>query len=450
MSRRLSAAVVLALTCLVAPSLIQLMVVEDPLVSPWWIEGRARESYGAWAFARLPRNSGEVIRGSDGRLFHTESFRYLRGLARRDTTLDGDNTSQRAIVTTQQQLADHDVDLLIVLVPPKAAVVSQDPPKTPRQWDGLDSWKEALSAKGVELLDLTELVRGAAAPSYLLHDTHWSPATASLAARYVADVLEERGLRPIGERSEFDHRRVVVRARGDLAELLPGGRALEGEELTLHQVALTYDGRAPIGATDSPVVLLGDSFTLAFSDPRLGLGRQAGFAEHLADALGMPLDVVAIPGGAATQARRAFARRGSGLSGKRLVIWQIAQRDILRARDGWHTVDLSAPSITTTSADGEIETRIRLLDHLVPETIDYADCLVLLPFERVGANPELPERFTVGAWGWRDFEALAPLALRPGDELEVTLKALDQAVSLENTCWMGDLGAANYFAVDGL
>lgn len=437
------------LFALALPSLVQIATSKDPLGSPWWLERWSLDVYAPWAFARLPRNSGEVLRGRDGWLFHAESLRYLRG-DRRDGMPDAARASLDAVLDTHRQLSDDGVDLLVVLVPPKAAVLDARQAWAETQWRGLASWQNELEARGVQVVDLTDFLRALPPPRYLEHDTHWRPATARAAAGHVAEVVERLGLRPDLPRSEFDHREVSVEARGDLAELLPGGSSLDGEELALTQVAMTFEGGAPTGDASSPVLLLGDSFTLAFSDPRLGLGRQAGFGEHLGDALGLPLDVIAIPGGAATQARRAWAARGSGKDGKSLVIWQIAQRDLLRARDGWHPVDLSGRRTSTSTEQAAVRARIRLLPHELPSTIDYADCLALLPFEPASSPTELPERFTVGAWGWRDFESLAPLALRPGDELEVTLVPLEQAVSLETTCWMGDLGEQSYFASEGL
>ena len=78
------------------------------------------------------------------------------------------------------------------------------------------------------------------------------------------------------------------------------------------------------------MLLLGDSFTNIYSMPSMGWGRGAGLAEHLSLRLGFDVDRIAVNGDGAHASRDALRRAGPRrLSGKRVVVFQFAARELL-------------------------------------------------------------------------------------------------------------------------
>ena len=73
----------------------------------------------------------------------------------------------------------------------------------------------------------------------------------------------------------------------------------------------------------APVLLLGDSFSAVFSQPDLGWGSGAGFAERLSFQLGLPVDRIVRNAGGASATRQALAdelgRDPGRLDGVRVV-----------------------------------------------------------------------------------------------------------------------------------
>jgi hypothetical protein len=190
--------------------------------------------------------------------------------------------------------------------------------------------------------------------------------------------------------------------------------------------------------------LLGDSFTNIFSSPDLNMGRRGGFAEHLAAELAQPVDVIASPAGGANGSRRALALRREGLAGKKLVIWQIAQRDLLMNPEGWQRTPLPT-SIPT--AQGETEGRDHGATQItgritgitpLPKRRDYAECLVMVRYELLeGQLPKPGEaEFFVAFWGWQDWQPTVASHYREGDVHLLDLEDLKSHANLETTCWI--------------
>ena len=89
----------------------------------------------------------------------------------------------------------------------------------------------------------------------------------------------------------------------------------------------------PWRATPSAdVLLLGDSFSNIFSLEGMGWGESAGFAEHFSRALGKPIDAILRNSDASFATReilsRELARGHDRLAGKKLVVWELAAREL--------------------------------------------------------------------------------------------------------------------------
>lgn len=92
----------------------------------------------------------------------------------------------------------------------------------------------------------------------------------------------------------------------------------------------------------SPILLIGDSFTNIYAQPAMGWGDSAGLAEQLSFELGLPIDVIAINGGGALASRQALlaelAQNPDRLAHTRLVIWQFATREL--SQGDWRILQL--------------------------------------------------------------------------------------------------------------
>ena len=89
----------------------------------------------------------------------------------------------------------------------------------------------------------------------------------------------------------------------------------------------------------SQILLLGDSFSRIYqtNEP-----RSAGWISHIAFELSQPLASIVNDGGASTLVRQSLARRAGLLKGKKLVVWEIVERDFRFGAEGWKDVPIQA------------------------------------------------------------------------------------------------------------
>ena len=427
----------------------------------------ARRHYAQIVDKVLDRGNGMVVFGHNEWLFHREGVDFVTAppfagrRARRVGSLPPEGQDPLAVVVDfHEQLQSRGIVLVVVPVPVKATlhperlwrgVASDAGPNNP----GVKPFLEDLRERGVIVVDVTRSLidlKMGGTWAYQPRDTHWTPDGMRRAAQSVVervrrlDVFGELGVEPV----QFDYREVVFEGQGDVTGMLDYTlRETPFEPMVLHlrQVIATSDGRLPTGDTTSPVVLLGDSLTNVYSSDALRMGRRGGFAEHIADGLGMPIDVIASPGGGATRSRQSLALRAGGIEGKRIVIWEFSQRDLLFSHDGWNIVDLdlSAPAVPGDAVPTELTTVARVTDVTdTSETPDYADCLMIVKYEPVGGDQRSrdDQPFFVAYWGWRNWEHTSAVNIRPGDLHELNLISLRPELSLENTCWVDSTGLA--------
>lgn len=271
---------------------------------------------------------GKVLRGRDGWLF------YRPGVAAAVARPAAQPDPVPAVVDFRAQLAARGVDMILVLVPNKESVY----PEMLGARQGGNRVTErtlaALRAEGVEVIDLRGPLLAAkpAAPRplYLAQDTHWSPDGVAVAARVLAGHLA--GRLPTGTR-DFPTEPVHVDWHGDLARML-GASTTVPEPLETQQVAGCVSDAAPL-------LLIGDSFLRVFQADRPG---NAGLAAQLARHLHQPVAQLAIDGGGATLVRQELARRPELLAGKKLVVWEVVERDFSLELDQWPIVPLGPPA----------------------------------------------------------------------------------------------------------
>lgn len=297
-----------------------------------------------------------VLQGEDGWLFFLPELRSLAaGTFWGERAAEVSRATQPehadplpAILDFRDQLAARGIELLVMPVPAKASIypdrlfddVEVAVPADLAPYGGAHAQFVALlKSEGVAVIDLfsefgTRRFDGGG-QLYCRTDTHWSGRGVRLAAEAAARRALDEGWIDKGS-ADFRSAQRAVEIRGDLWRELPEPKPAP-ESLQLAFVG-RGEGLEPVPTErSSPVLLLGDSHTLVFHAGGDLFARGAGLADHLALALGRPVDLVGVRGSGATAARINLLRRGDGLDGKKLVIWTFTARDFTEA-PGWRKI----------------------------------------------------------------------------------------------------------------
>ncbi len=307
--------------------------------------------------AAMPEGS-KALAGADGFLFFRQSLAYVLGgdLGRQHH----DRNPIPVIVQFGKLLAAHGADFLFVPVPTKVEIFpdrAATPPDTKEAQPDFARFAGAvvnpferkflleLGEKGVETVDLlpaflAERARGPTTgePLYQAQDTHWTSRGLELAARIVAERVKRypwyKGL--VAHRRTYKTKDASFTRHGDLHSRLPEAEksGYAPETLIGHQV-VAADGALYEDDPDSPIVLLGDSFTSVY---QLMDCEHAGVSAHLAKELGAPVDLVMSYGGGPNVRQKLLRRGADALSSKKLVIWMMTARDLYNFWEGWQPV----------------------------------------------------------------------------------------------------------------
>jgi hypothetical protein len=294
--------------------------------------------------------AAKALAGTDGFLFFRNSLDYAVG---------GDLEAQPAgknpvpiIVEFQKMLAAHGVDFLFVPVPTKEEIFPDkvDPALHTEVGKVVNPFERKLLAdlarEGVETVDLLPPLLAARArgdkhgeePLYQRQDTHWTDRGLRLAAELVA--ARVKAYPWYAELAKHARRFQTKPAKferfGDLHSRLPEGQkkhyrpeALRAEQVVAQDGApgALYDDDA-----ESPIVLLGDSFTGVYE---LTEAEHAGVSAHLARDVGYPIDLVMSYGGGPNVRGKLMRRGVEGLAGKKVVVWMMTARDLYNYFEDW-------------------------------------------------------------------------------------------------------------------
>ncbi|MEM6795217.1 MAG: hypothetical protein AAF725_14655 [Acidobacteriota bacterium] len=423
-----------------------------------WIGELGRRAWTPRVDRAVERGSSKVVFGQRRWLFYRPALRFVAGRGFADDARRGAEESRadrigRAIADFSRELGERGTRLLFVPVPTKATVYPERVFKTaPGGGEANDPavgpLLESLRAAGVEVIDpLPILLEGQAegAEVFLPADSHWSWAGMHRVARGVASAIapDEPAREPI-----FDSRRVRLEADGDLYGLLDSGtdsggpRSRPPMSLEIWQVVSTREGQKPLQEA-SKVLVIGDSSTLVFSDPRLGLGRGAGFAERLAYELNQPVDLIASPAAGTRQLQNLLNAQRPRLEAADVVVWVMTQRSFRFAEDDWQAIRLSDLDAAADDDDadqapisGSLAARVVALSD-PPTRDDYADCLMIVRYQTLD---DPARRFDVAHVGWRNFAATGAARLEVGDVVDLEVGELPAEQRLDRTCWVDDVG----------
>jgi SGNH hydrolase-like domain, acetyltransferase AlgX len=193
---------------------------------------------------------------------------------------------------------------------------------------------DELRAAGVNVVDPSSTLYQEGregATQYLASDTHWRPEAMEQVAALLAEEIGRIGGLAAVPDPGYQARAADVQQRGDIVHMLdlpPSQRLIDEESATIRQITLP-DGSPWRTSTDADILVLGDSFSNIYSLESMGWGTSAGLVEQLSFALRRPVDRIVQNDAGAHATRELLHRAGpERLTGKRVVVWQFATREL--------------------------------------------------------------------------------------------------------------------------
>ncbi|MGZ5503962.1 MAG: alginate O-acetyltransferase AlgX-related protein [Chthoniobacterales bacterium] len=302
--------------------------------------------------AALERRNVNAMSGADGWLFLTSELRFLAqgsfwGNAAAKTARHKSSGADPipAIVDFHRQLSERGIALLLLPVPPKAAIYPDKLGLANVAGPGatapyLEEFYRELHAHDIDVLDLSttfaqppESARGAV---YCKTDSHWSGTGVVLAAGAIAERVRAKLPAP-ESRKEYAAQWKDETIEGDLRSLLPHDVSKPGpENISIRAISEKANGHGVQPDANSPLLVMGDSHTLVFHE---FLAERAGLIDQLAYELGYAPDLIGTRGSGATAVRVTLYRRGKSdpnyLAKKKMVIWCFAAREFTETDQGW-------------------------------------------------------------------------------------------------------------------
>ena len=372
-------------------------------------------------------------------LFYRQDLDYLTT----DSFLD---EAHRAILHFRAQLDARGIQLIVMPTPVKPTVHPERFSRHFERWPGplqaaaYPALISALARMGVLVFDpagtLVEAKQETGIPQYLVTDTHWRPEAVQLTAERLRDFIAQHSALPAVPAEGYTGHTVEVANLGDITRLLdlPERQTLYPEERVYLRQIRTRQQTSWRHLPSADVLVLGDSFSNIYSLAAMGWGESAGFIEQLSFLLQRPVDRIIRNDNGAFATREVLARelaRGNDrLAGKRLVIFQFANREL--AGGNWKLIDLMlgeprprhffipepASVVVVRGTIQEIAPVPR------PGSVPYPDHITALHLiELASEQQDLANRQAlVYMWGMRDHVWETAARLRVGDTIAVRLR----------------------------
>ena len=338
-------------------------VLEEGSIAKNVIQPKVQVALTGW----LGYGNHKAVVGRDGWLYYQPGLDFIIGpdilnpesLASRARKMvnsgearDPHSDSRPAILTMNAECRKAGIHLIVLPIPDKAMV---EPSRLTRRMSsgganetpsnaGYPALIAQLREAGVDVFEPMPSQLTPGRELYLKQDTHWRPQLMEEIAQRVAEHIRRAADPEIQScNHQFEMREIEISGRGDLVDMLrlsQDQRVFRPQAVRIHQVIDKKTGSLWRPDEQSPVLLLGDSFTNIFSDPSMGWGQAAGFAEHLSYRLQCPIDVIALNGAGAsgTRAELARAENRSRVARKRVILYQFAVRDLTEGN--WKPIPL--------------------------------------------------------------------------------------------------------------
>lgn len=231
------------------------------------------------------------------------------------------------------------VEFIFAPVPAKAAIYPEKMIAGAKAEDVVATapFLKQLSDAGIKVIDIEPVLRAAradeAAPSYCMTDAHPAPSTFQLIAEKVAEELKgEDWIAPAAAASglKFEVAEpAMIEIKGDL---IPDDKVSSwpAEKIAISKVSAGGKVVRP-EEESSPVIVLGDSHSMYFSQGGEMRASGAGVVDHLQAKLGFPV-YLAAQMGSSSQAQRQIYKDAEFWKGKKVLVWVSSAREFTQER----------------------------------------------------------------------------------------------------------------------
>jgi alginate O-acetyltransferase complex protein AlgJ len=269
---------------------------------------------------------GGVITARDGFLFYNPDRALYTGPSLTAPPPATTADVLPAMIDYDRQLRRRGIHLVVMLIPTKMSIypekIAPDYPRDagPAVPPGYEEFLGRARGAGIDMLDLTDAFWRAKDqspdPVFWPTDTHWSQRGRAMSADIVAGHIK-----PMVADSpviHFDEVAVQSVEPGNLGKLLAGG----GLDVAFPPIRATYtslrsNGKPFVADDQSPVLILGDSFT------NIGEPEGYGFDDELMLRLKVGVQAVTESGSSYNEARRKLLKLPNVLAKKKVVVWEI-------------------------------------------------------------------------------------------------------------------------------
>ena len=397
----------------------------------------------------------KVYPGKDSWLFYRPDMDYLMGPGfldlhqlnlRREEGKGLESMVQPdplpAIIDFHDQLAKRGIKLILMPTPIKASIHpeffssdSYHPPLQNRSWSNFLS---KIEQKRILMFDpapvLVDFHKNMTEATYLKTDTHWRPEAMTTVAHKLADFIQSN-ISFSNNASNYLYKQETLENLGDLYAMLRMSKQLKffkDEKVQLNSV-VTQGAELWRPIADAEILLLGDSFSNIYSLFGMGWGEGAGLGEQLSYALQQPVDVILQNDAGSFATRQLLAKElahgRDRLSGKKILIWQFACRELTSGNWKKIAMDLHEKPVSDfyTPLEGEYKTVDALVlavsSSPVPGSVPYQDNVLTLHLDDI-SDIETGEEYgqaLVYGFGMQK-NILSLLAkVRPGDSIKIRL-----------------------------
>ncbi len=287
------------------------------------------------------------IEGKNKWLFFRKSLEY--SLAEDLSAQEDSYNPTKHIVELKNYLGKNNIDFLFVPVPPKTEVYPEHLKGKAEVAEIVNPWGryylKQLQENGIEVIDLLPIFleeknksKAMADSLYQLQDTHWTSIGLKLAAQKIAERIKEyKWYSSISSNtSVYNVSDTTILKRGDIVERLPEDRQAAYPAVPIANSRVLKDGNGIEPDKNSPILLIGDSFTGVFEHID---GKSGGVGSHIAQKIGRELDIITSWGGGPLVRKKMMRTRSKKISEKKLLIYMMAARDLFHYSQKWEDVD---------------------------------------------------------------------------------------------------------------
>ncbi len=289
----------------------------SPLLAP------ARTAWGIIDTGLFGQGRLGVLVGEEGWLYSREEYATVPDAA------GAIEATVARIASVRSSLAEQDIDLVVALVPAKAAMVPEHAPAPlpAAAAERYEALVTQLRRAGVIVSDLRPPLAGLpdGTPAYLRTDTHWTPAGAAVAAASIADTIDEHApFDGLGQRRYRTELGSLHEHWGDLTVFLDLGPLLPrlgppADMLAVPQTRSLDPASGDLfGPVEVPVALVGTSYS---ADPSWNA------AGALREALGADVIDAAVSGLGPWEPMRRYLEGEAFVTARpQVVIWEFPER----------------------------------------------------------------------------------------------------------------------------